>query len=749
MNRLKKHMKVMLAALLTISLITASYVPVKAEAADWSGWAYSNGTPATIDTSTVYKDCDSSVKITNTSYTCQSVTKTFSVKPNTTYEVSVMAKNEDYEQSPSAAGEGGTKLGIPDGYLPGTPCYSDSSWKKLSFEFETSDSQTTYTIALWNGIWGGECKGTAYFCDFRLTETGSAVVPEEPESKPGGEEFKGTVYDGWKDYKTGEVAPIDTGVKYTGCDASVAVKNSDYTMRYVTKDFEVKPNTHYRISCMAKNSGYKSTGAEGGAKLGVPNAYLPGTSCYSGSSWKRLSFEFDTDANQTSYTIALWNGIWGADCKGTAYFSDFRLEEYTGKDTDEWNVLVVVFKNISAPVELDGKKFTYKKSLNDADVKYMGGIVKQIYTSLPTLSDDTWHISSVDVFGIDTTVKKLAPYGKKSYCIDFYEDTVSKEIDALMDKAKKNSGREYQQIIAVSPIRDGLSTEWLGLGGGDYRGIRACQLNYASGLEDYSHNKFAIGYEETAVVHEMLHCIENLSKVADPDNWVKFHANIDEYKGIYSDLIVQAGWRGWGKYHSDYMRAATPDGRGVNKVVFSHPDPFGWKTVLGNPVKPSKKDIQSLNVKSISAKTYTGKAIKPNVAIYDGSYKLVKGTDYTLSYRKNTNPGKAAVIITGKGKYAGDYCKTFNIKPKTASVSVSKSGSKYKVSWKKITGAYKVQIYVAEKGSSSFKLKTSVKGSSTSAVISASKGDKVKVRSYKRLYPQKYYSGYSKVVTLK
>ena len=44
----------------------------------------------------------------------------------------------------------------------------------------------------------------------------------------------------------------------------------------------------------------------------------------------------------------------------------------------------------------------------------------------------------------------------------------------------------------------------------------------------------------------------------------------------------------------------------------------------------------SVTVSSISDKTYTGSAIKPSVTVKDGTKKLTKGTDYTVTYKNNT-----------------------------------------------------------------------------------------------------------------
>ena len=59
---------------------------------------------------------------------------------------------------------------------------------------------------------------------------------------------------------------------------------------------------------------------------------------------------------------------------------------------------------------------------------------------------------------------------------------------------------------------------------------------------------------------------------------------------------------------------------------------------------------------------YTGKAIKPEMSVYEGSKCLVEGKDYKVSYKKNVNVGTATVTVTGIGNYAGTAKKKFIIK---------------------------------------------------------------------------------------
>lgn len=69
-------------------------------------------------------------------------------------------------------------------------------------------------------------------------------------------------------------------------------------------------------------------------------------------------------------------------------------------------------------------------------------------------------------------------------------------------------------------------------------------------------------------------------------------------------------------------------------------------------------------VKEIPAQVYTGKALKPEVQVYDDAKLLTLKKDYTVSYKNNTKKGQADVIIKGKGNYAETITAHFEIVPK-------------------------------------------------------------------------------------
>lgn len=100
-----------------------------------------------------------------------------------------------------------------------------------------------------------------------------------------------------------------------------------------------------------------------------------------------------------------------------------------------------------------------------------------------------------------------------------------------------------------------------------------------------------------------------------------------------------------------------------------------------------------------SSYTYTGKAIKPEVKVVNSKKKtLKKGTDYTVSYKNNTNAGTASVIIKGKGKYNSYVKKTFKIKKKSlAKAIVTLPASVYTCTGKAITPIPTVKLSIGGK----------------------------------------------------
>ncbi len=138
------------------------------------------------------------------------------------------------------------------------------------------------------------------------------------------------------------------------------------------------------------------------------------------------------------------------------------------------------------------------------------------------------------------------------------------------------------------------------------------------------------------------------------------------------------------------------------------------------PAEPEpvvKKDISELTFGKMSSYAYNGKAKKPNVVVKDGSKTLVKGTDYTLSYKNNTEVGVASVTITGKGDYKGTVTKTFKITPTKSTLKITKQTSeKISFKWTQSKGVEKYYIYMSVDGGKYKKVAT-IGGAKTGVTI--------------------------------
>ena len=73
--------------------------------------------------------------------------------------------------------------------------------------------------------------------------------------------------------------------------------------------------------------------------------------------------------------------------------------------------------------------------------------------------------------------------------------------------------------------------------------------------------------------------------------------------------------------------------------------------------------IKDAEVSGLEDRTYNGEEQKQTPVVKVASATLVEGTDYTVSYKNNTDAGKATVTITGKGNYTGTKDSDFTINP--------------------------------------------------------------------------------------
>lgn len=142
-------------------------------------------------------------------------------------------------------------------------------------------------------------------------------------------------------------------------------------------------------------------------------------------------------------------------------------------------------------------------------------------------------------------------------------------------------------------------------------------------------------------------------------------------------------------------------GTGIIKITFKGAYSTLGTKIVEFEIKP--KSIDSISIGAISEQMYTGSQLTPAITAKDGSYTLVNGKDYLVSYANNINSGTATVTLTGKGNYFGTKKTIFTIKSvpeKITSSNVTVTDKSSSIS--KITSGTTVAAFVSKLNESKY-----------------------------------------------
>lgn len=154
---------------------------------------------------------------------------------------------------------------------------------------------------------------------------------------------------------------------------------------------------------------------------------------------------------------------------------------------------------------------------------------------------------------------------------------------------------------------------------------------------------------------------------------------------------------------------------------------------------------------------YSGKGMKPSVTVKDSKGKVIPSSNYTVRYSNNIKVGTAKAEVVFREKYSGSLTADFSICPKGTSVTkLTPKKKAFVVKWKKQDSemdGYEI-LYSTDKKFAKKKtfIKTVKKKSKNTLKIKKLKANKryfVKIRIYKTVNGNKFYSGWSKIQKVK
>ncbi len=275
-----------------------------------------------------------------------------------------------------------------------------------------------------------------------------------------------------------------------------------------------------------------------------------------------MEFIFNSRNNDT-VDIGFRLGGNGENCKGTAWFSDFKLEKGISSTDTKWNMVCFICKNVDVMLEQNGQTQELKFSMSDEDVETMKDNMARLENACSSLSDGKMSID-YKVIEIDEPITSISYDEAHGYYVD--PINVKDLIDLYVQQD------EYDHIFIAVRLGDMTKEipvyDWIGLGGMDYYGIGFSNIrlpNDSSKSYTYKYSSYINTFPEEVFLHEFLHSLER--------NLIEYGYEIpalhdNEKYGYEHQALV--GLKNW---YKDYMTCKVWDSKnskyvGLDKIVY-------------------------------------------------------------------------------------------------------------------------------------------------------------------------------------
>lgn len=234
----------------------------------------------------------------------------------------------------------------------------------------------------------------------------------------------------------------DNKIKYSD-NYSYKIESDQFNDAIFYKTINVKKNTPYKLTCMVKTKDVENVSKKnnGGAHISIVNSveaskYISGT-----EDWQKLEFIFDSK-NRDTIEIGFRLGGNETNSKGTAWFSNFKLEEGIKTNSNNWNVACFIMKNIDTQLS-DGQKL--KLSMELKDVESVKSNMQRFAVACKDLSEGQM-TAQYDVYEIEEPIKTITYSEEYGYYVDSAD--VEDIITPYLNK------KEYDYIFVAVRLGD-------------------------------------------------------------------------------------------------------------------------------------------------------------------------------------------------------------------------------------------------------------------------------------------------------
>ena len=223
------------------------------------------------------------------------------------------------------------------------------------------------------------------------------------------------------------------------------------------KKVKVKKNMPYKVTCMVKTENVSSENdiSGVGAQISVIGTTEKSIAITGTQDWQKIEMIFNSK-NREEVDIGFRLGGYLGKCTGTAWYSDFTLEEGTVNESNNWNFACFIFENTD--VILDGKEI--KLSMTNNDISDIKNTIERFEKTVSTLSENKM-TAECDIYKIQEAITKL------TYDEEFGYFVAAEDVEnSIKDIIKQNN---YDHIFVIIRLgnekyKDDIQiNDWIGL----------------------------------------------------------------------------------------------------------------------------------------------------------------------------------------------------------------------------------------------------------------------------------------------
>lgn len=336
----------------------------------------------------------------------------------------------------------------------------------------------------------------------------------------------------------------DKEIKYTDIN-SYKLTNEDYNDSMFFQEVQVTPNTPYRVTCMVKTENVENLDniISGGAHICIEDTTERSKSLTGTNDWTKIEMLFNSK-NRETVNIGFRLGGFQEESKGTAWFSNFKVEAGIPDTSTKWNFVCFILENTDAIIEKGTSRIRVQESMDREDVLNIESNMSRFKESIRTISGGRMS-AEYETIEITSPITSLSYDTENGYYLS--EEDASSLIDNYL------KGKDYDHIFVVMKLGDinknltGDIHDWIGLGGMDYYGIGYSNVKIPEKTNySFTYNSSVNTFPEEVFVHEFLHTLERNSE----ENGYTVPALHDYSMYGYTDEKMV----GLKKWYTDYMQ---------------------------------------------------------------------------------------------------------------------------------------------------------------------------------------------------